>query len=114
MRKSLFAAVAAAAVAAALPASASADPPITPPEGSTCTFEAGLTTCVQSIGFGSVVVQQIDDPSCPSGIAERRTTTTSITTTTTVFRGTHQMGEPRTETTSNTTVTTTCVEPESP
>jgi hypothetical protein len=83
-------------------------------EGSTCSFEEGLTTCVVSFGQGTVLVQRIDDPSCPSGIAERQTTTVSITTTTTVFRGIHQLGEPRTETTSNTTVTTTCVDPESP
>ena len=110
MRKSVCAAVAAAAVAAVgLPASASAQPPITPPEGSTCTFARGLTTCIAQIGVGSVLVVRFDDPSCPSGMAERRTTTSSITTTTTVFRGVHQLGEPRTETVTNSSTTVSCV-----
>ena len=51
----------------------------------------------------------IDDPNCPSGKGEQRTETTVIETTTTVFRGTHQLGEPQTHTTSSTTVTTNCV-----
>jgi hypothetical protein len=56
-----------------------------------------------------VAVVDFDDPSCPSGKAERRSETTVIDTTTTVFRGTHQLGEPQTHTTSSTTVTTNCV-----
>lgn len=108
MKMPLAAAVAA-AVVVGLPASAYADPPITPPEGTTCTFARGITTCVKQIGFGTVGIVFIEDESCPSGIAERRTETISTTTTTTVFRGTHQQGEPRTETQSTTTVTTTCV-----
>ena len=110
MKRAFCAAVAAVAVAAlGLPASAAAEPPITPPEGSTCTFDSGITTCVQRIGFGTVGVVMIEDRSCPSGFAERRTETTSITTTTMVFRGTHQRGEPTTETTTSRTETTSCV-----
>jgi hypothetical protein len=56
-----------------------------------------------------VGVVGIDDPNCPSGKAEQRSETTVIETTTTVFRGTHQLGEPQTHTTSSTTVTTNCV-----
>ena len=100
MKKSLCAAVAAAAVVAiGLPAAATAKPPITTPEGSTCTFERGLTTCVQSIGFATVAVLQIPDSTCPTGIRLRITESSEITTTTWVFRGMHQLGEPRTETT---------------
>jgi len=110
MKRALCAAVAAAAVASVgLPASASAAPPVVPPPGATCTFQHGLTTCVQSRGFATVGIVNIDDPSCPSGEAEQQTETTTIETTTTVFRGTHQLGEPRTDTTTNTTVTTNCV-----
>jgi hypothetical protein len=110
MKRALCAAVAAAAVASVgLATSASAAPPVIPPDGSTCTFHRGLTTCVQSSGFGTVAVEIIDDPSCPSGKAERQTETTTIRTTTTVFRGTHQRGEPQTDETTSTTVTTNCV-----
>ena len=110
MKRALWAAVAAAAVASVgLPASASAEPPITPPEGSTCTFHRGLTTCVRSIGFGTVAVGIIDDRSCPSDEAEQQTERTTTETTTTVFRGTRQLGEPHTDTTTSTTVTTNCV-----
>ena len=35
-------------------ASASAVPPVVPPEGTSCTFHHGLTTCARSIGFGTV------------------------------------------------------------
>jgi hypothetical protein len=112
MKRALSAAVAAAAVASVgLAPSASAVPPVIPPEGSTCTFHRGLTTCVHSVGFGTVGVEIIDDRSCPSGKAERQTETTITETTTTVFRGTRQLGEPRTDTTSSTTVTTTCADP---
>jgi hypothetical protein len=65
---------------------------------------------VHSGGFGTVGVEIVDYPSCPSGKAERLTDTTITETTTTVFRGTRQLGEPRTETTTSTTVTTTCAE----
>jgi len=110
MKRALCAAVAAAAVASVgLPASASAVPPVVPPEGTSCTFHHGLTTCVRSIGFGTVGVVGIDDRNCSSGKAEQRTETTVIETTTTVFRGTHQTGDPQTHTTSSTTVTTNCV-----
>ena len=110
MKRALWATVAAAAVApVGLPASASAEPPITPPEGSTCTFHSVLTTCVRSIGFGTVAVGIIDDRSCLSGKAEQQTETTTTETTTTVFRGTHQLGEPHTDITTSTTVTTNCV-----
>jgi hypothetical protein len=108
MKMPLVAAIAA-TVAAALPASASADPPITPPEGASCTFERGITTCVQRTGIGFGTVETIDDPSCPSGQAQRFTETFIITTTTTVFRGTQQQGEPQTETQRTTTVRTTCI-----
>ena len=54
MKMPLAAAVAAAAVVVGLPASASAKPPIAPPEGTTCTFARGITTCVKQIGFGTV------------------------------------------------------------
>jgi hypothetical protein len=64
---------------------------------------------VQSSGFGTVSAVNIDDPNCPSGKAEQQTETTTIETTTTVFRGTHQLGEPKTDTTSSTTVTTNCL-----
>jgi hypothetical protein len=111
MKRALCAAVALAAVASVgLPASASAVPPVIPPEGSACMFHRGLTTCVHSGGFGTVGVEIVDYPSCPSGKAERLTDTTITETTTTVFRGTRQLGEPRTETTTSTTVTTTCAE----
>jgi hypothetical protein len=80
-----------------------------PAGGATCTFEHGLTTCVQSSGFATVGIVNIDDPTCQSGQAEQRTETTTIETTTTVFRGTHQLGEPQTDTTTSTTVTTNCV-----
>jgi hypothetical protein len=63
---------------------------------------------VRSIGFGTGGGEIIDDPSCPSGKADRQTETTTTETTTTVFRGRHQLGEPQTETTTSTTVTTTC------
>jgi hypothetical protein len=110
MKRALCAAVAAAAVASVgLPASASAAPPVIPPEGATCTFQHGLTTCVQSSGFATVGIVNIDDPTCPSGQAEQRTETTTIETTTTVFRGTHQLGEPQVDTTTTRTVTTNCV-----
>jgi hypothetical protein len=110
MKRTLCAAVAAGAVVSVgLPASASAAPPVIPPEGATCTFQHGLTTCVQSSGFGTVGIVNIDDPNCPSGEAEQRTETTTIETTTTVFRGTHQRGEPQTDTTTSTTVTTNCL-----
>ena len=109
MKMPLAATIAATVAAVALPASASADPPITPPEGSTCTFERGITTCVQAIGIGAGTIEEIDDPSCPSGRAVRRTERFSITTTTTVFRGTHQQGDPTTETHTTTTTTTTCI-----
>jgi hypothetical protein len=94
--------------------SASAEPPVDEPPGSTCTFEKGITTCVQAFGIGSVLVEEIDDPSCPSGRDERQTRTTTIVRTITVFRGTHQLGEPRTETDTSTTVTTTCLTPPPP
>jgi hypothetical protein len=107
MKKSLCAAVAVAAVAAiGLPASATAKPPVTPPEGSTCTFAKGLTTCVQSIGFVTVAVEQIPDDTCPTGFRLRITESSSITTTTWVFRGMHQLGEPTTETTTTGPTTT--------
>jgi hypothetical protein len=110
MKSALCAAVAAVAVASVgLPASASAAPPVIPPDGATCTFHHGLTTCVQSSGFATVGIVNIDDPNCPSGKAEQQTETTTIETTTTVFRGTHQLGEPKTDTTSSTTVTTNCL-----
>src|SRR5215208_5875297 len=99
MERALCAAVAASAV-----------PPVIPPQGSTCTFHSGLTTCVHSVGFGTVGVEIVDDPSCPSGKAERETETTITETTTTVFRGTRQLGEPRTDTTTSTTVTTVCAD----
>ena len=75
----------------------------------TCTFHHGLTTCVQSSGFATVGIVNIDDPNCASGKAEQQTETTTIETTTTVFRGTHQLGERQTDTTSSTTVTTNCL-----
>ncbi len=110
MKGALCAAVAAAAVASVgLAASASAAPPVIPPDGATCTFHHGLTTCVQSSGFATVGIVNIDDPNCASGKAEQQTETTTIETTTTVFRGTHQLGEPQTDTTSSTTVTTNCL-----
>lgn len=110
MKRTLCAAVAAAVVASVgFPLSASAAPPVNPPDGSTCTFHSGLTTCVQSTGLGSVTLVIIDDPSCASGQAERRTETLTTVTTTTIFRGTQQLGDPQTETTSSTSVTTTCV-----
>ena len=94
MKGALCAAVAAAAVASVgLPASASARYRRLPPDGATCTFHHGLTTCVQSSGFATMGIN-IDDPNCPSGKAEQQTETTTIETTTTVFRGTHQLGEP--------------------
>jgi hypothetical protein len=111
MKRALCAAVAAAAVASVgLPASTSAVPPVIPPKGSSCTFHSGLTTCVRSVGFGTVGVEIVDDPRCPSGKAERQTDTTITEITTTVFRGMRQLGEPRIDTTSSTTVTTVCAD----
>jgi hypothetical protein len=111
MKRALCAAIASAAVASVgLPATASAVPPVIPPAGSTCTFQHGLTNCVHSSGFGTVGVEIVDDPSCPSGKAERITDTTITETTTTVFRGTRQLGEPRTETATSVTVRTVCAE----
>jgi hypothetical protein len=109
MKMSLAAAIAVTVAAVGLPATASADPPVPAPPGSTCTFAGGLTTCVEQFGVVGVVVERINDPSCPSGLAERVTTTQTLVTTTTVFRGTHQLGEPRTESESTTSVTTNCV-----
>jgi hypothetical protein len=110
MKRALCAAVAAAAVASVgLPASASAEPPVIPPEGATCTFHRGLTTCLRSIGFGTGAGVIIDDPSCPSGKADQQTETTTTETTTTVFRGTHQLGEQHTDVATRTTVTTNCM-----
>jgi hypothetical protein len=107
MKKSLCAAVAAAVVAAiGLPASAAAAPPITPPGFSTCTFAMGLTTCVQSLVFVSVTVEEIEDATCPTGIRLRITEESETTTTTWVFRGVHQLGEPTTETTRTPPTTT--------
>jgi hypothetical protein len=107
MKKSLCAAVAVAAVAAiGLPASATAKPPITPPEGSTCTFAKGLTTCVQTTGTVSTAIELIPDDTCPTGFRLRITRSSETTTTTTVFRGTHQLGEPTTETTTTGPTTT--------
>jgi hypothetical protein len=111
MKMPLAATIAATVAAAGLPASASADPPITPPEGTTCTFDSGITTCVRGFGIGTALVEEIDDPSCPSGRAQRVTETFRTTTTTFVFRGTHQQGDPRTETHTSTSVTVTCLPP---
>jgi hypothetical protein len=110
MRIQLWVALAAAVVALALPASASAVPPVTPPPGSVCTFERGITTCVQTIQLVREESVRFSDPNCPSGAAERRTVITTTITTTTVFRGTHIIGEPRTEETTTTTETVTCVD----
>jgi len=110
MKMSLAAAIAAIVAAVGLPASATADPPVDAPPGSTCTFAQGITTCIEQVGFGSIGIQQFSDPSCPSGLAQRETRTQTIVTTTTAFRGTHQLGEPRTESETTTSVTTSCVE----
>jgi hypothetical protein len=116
MKRAFCAAIAAAAVVAVgFPASASAEPPITPPSGSTCTFHKGLTTCVESLlGFHRVSIQTgIPDPSCPPPLLLTRVERTSgFFTTTTVFRGMHQVGEPQPgeEITSH-TVETTCEDP---
>jgi hypothetical protein len=107
-----FGAAIVAAALLGLPAAASADPPITPPGASTCTFQAGLTTCVERIGFASVQIVQVSDPSCPSGMAERRTSRSSTLTTTTIFRGMRKLSETQTEETSGPTVTTTCIPPD--
>ena len=113
MKLTLAAVMAAAAVAVGLPASASAQPPVDAPPGSTCTFAKGITTCVETlsvlIGRG---VGVIDDPDCPSGRAQLVTETTTIERRITVFRGTHQQGDPRTETETSTTETTTCLAPD--
>jgi hypothetical protein len=110
MRMTLAAVIAAAAVAVGLPASASADPPVDAPPDSTCTFARGITTCVEFLGgTGSVLIERVEDLSCPSGIRENRTETTSIDRRITVFRGTHQLGEPRTETETTIRMTTDCV-----
>ena len=82
---------------------------MTPPDGSTCTFDHGMTTCVQTLGFATISIEPIDDPSCPSGQAERVTETTGTETTTWVFRGPHQLGDPQTQRTSSTSVSTHCV-----
>lgn len=76
-----------------------AAPPITPPEGSTCTFAKGLTTCVQTTGIVTVSVLLIPDDTCPTGFRLRVTRSSETTTTTTVFSGMHQLGEPTTVTT---------------
>jgi hypothetical protein len=115
MKRAFCAAVAAAAVAAVgFPASASAKPPITPPPGSTCTFDSGRTTCVERVSaFQEFLIDfGVPDSSCPSGLATQVTETRGFNTRTTVFRGTHQLGEPQTgrEITSM-TVTTTCQDP---
>jgi hypothetical protein len=52
---------------------------------------------------------RFSDPTCPSGIAERRTVITTTITVTTVFRGTRMQGEPQTEETTSTTETVSCV-----
>lgn len=104
-----IAAMAAAAVLL-LPAAANADPPITPPDGATCTFRAGITTCVQSFGTGTRTETTFADPRCPSGEARSVTTSFTTVTTTTRFRGTHQQGPPQTEVFSSQPVTiTSCV-----
>jgi hypothetical protein len=110
MRMQPWAAIAATVVALGVPASASAVPPAPAPPGSVCTFERGVTTCVQAIQLVSEQPVRFSDPSCPSGIAERRTVTTTTITTTTVFRGTRIVGEPRTEETTSITETVSCVE----
>jgi hypothetical protein len=112
MKMPLAAVIAAVAAAVGLPASASAEPPVDAPPGSTCTFAKGITTCVQASGFGSIFIEEIEvEPEiCPSGRAVRQTRTSTIVRTITVFRGPHQLGEPRTETeTSPPTVTTNCI-----
>jgi hypothetical protein len=53
---------------------------------------------------------RFSDPSCPSGIAERRTVTTTTITTTTVFRGTHIVGEPQTSESTSTEEFVSCVD----
>jgi hypothetical protein len=112
MKKSLCAAVAAAAVTAiALPASVTAKPPITPPEGSTCTFAKGHTTCIRSIGTAfAFETEPFPFAGCASGWAAQRTEGSETTTTTWVFRGMHQLGEPTSvTTTTGPTTTTRCV-----
>jgi hypothetical protein len=109
MRMQLWVAVAASVVALGLPASASAVPPVEPPPGSVCTFERGITTCVQTLQLVREQTVRFSDPTCPSGIAERRTVITTTITVTTVFRGTRMQGEPQTEETTSTTETVSCV-----
>jgi hypothetical protein len=110
MKMTLAAVIAAAAVAVGLPASASAKPPVDAPPDSTCTFAKGITTCVEFLGgVGFILIEPISDPSCPSGMAQRQTETRVTENRITVFRGTHQQGEPRTETETTTTVRTVCV-----
>jgi hypothetical protein len=110
MRLQPWAAAAAAALALTMPASASAVPPVSPPGGSVCTFDSGITTCVQTFRLVSEQSVRFSDPSCPSGIAERRTVTTTTITTTTVFRGTHIVGEPQTSESTSTEEFVSCVD----
>jgi hypothetical protein len=110
MRLQPWAVCAATALALAMPASASAVPPVSPPEGSVCTFEGGITTCVQTLRLVSEQSVRFSDPSCPSGVAERRTVTTTTITNTTVFRGTRMVGEPQTSETTSTEEFVSCVD----
>jgi hypothetical protein len=107
--KMTLAAVIAATAAVGLPASASGKPPIDAPPGSTCTFARGVTTCVKAFGFGTEGVVEVDHPNCPSGRAEHQTETITIERTITVFRGTHQLGDPRAETETTRTETQVCI-----
>jgi hypothetical protein len=109
MRMQPWATVAATVAALGVPASASAVPPVPAPPGSVCTFEAGVTTCVQSLQLVREESVRFSDPNCPSGVAERLTVITTTITTTTVFRGTRMVGEPQTDETTSTTETVTCV-----
>ena len=105
-----WAAVAATVAALVVPASASAVPPVPAPPGSVCTFDSGITTCVQTLQLVREESVRFSDPSCPSGAAERRTVITTTIATTTVFRGTRMFGAPQTEETTSTTETVTCVD----
>ena len=100
MKKPLCAAAAVAAVVAVgMPASASAEPPVPAPPGSACTFDSGVTTCVKTTESTQVSTSRVEDPDCPSGVAESRREETTTVRTTTVFHGMEQLGDPQTETT---------------
>jgi len=61
----------AAAAAIALPASSSAAPPVPAAPGSECTFDSGITTCVQMTESRQEETDRFEDPDYPHASARR-------------------------------------------